>query len=304
MSYQRRLLPSTSMLMAFDAAARTGSFTAAARELHLTQGAVSRQVSALENQLDAPLFQRIGKTVALTETGATYAREIHSALQAIRSASLSAMTDPLNGLLNLAILPTFGTRWLMPRLPQFLTEHPDITINFVTKLSPFDFQNENLHAAIHYGLPNWPGTDSTFLMSEEVIPVCSPKLLKQFSIGSPAELSNAPLLHLASRLEAWDNWFQSNGMDAPKEQGMLFEQFSIIAQAAMAGLGVALLPTFLIASELERGELVVALDLPLQSSAGYYLITPAGKSDLAPVVAFRNWLLKATDTDQTLNADL
>ena len=116
MSYQRRLLPSTSMLMAFDAAARTGSFTAAARELHLTQGAVSRQVSALENQLDAPLFQRIGKTVALTETGATYAREIHSALQAIRSASLSAMTDPLNGLLNLAILPTLSTgTWKPPR---------------------------------------------------------------------------------------------------------------------------------------------------------------------------------------------
>jgi DNA-binding transcriptional LysR family regulator len=280
------------MLMAFDAAARMGSFTAAARELHLTQGAVSRQVCALENQLDITLFQRVGKTVVLTETGETYAREIYTALQAIRNASLSAMTDPLNGLLNLAILPTFGTRWLMPRLPQFLSEHPDITINFVTKLTPFDFQNENLHAAIHYGLPNWPGTDSTFLMGEEVIPVCSPKLLKQYSVSSPAELRDAPLLHLASRLDAWNSWFQTNGMEAPKGQGMLFEQFSIIAQAAMAGLGVALLPRFLIASELERGELVVVLNLPLQSSAGYYLITPADKSDLAPVAAFRHWLLK------------
>lgn len=293
MSYQRRLLPSTSMLMAFDAAARTGSFTAAARELHLTQGAVSRQVNALESQLGVTLFERIKKTVQLTDTGKTYAREIRSALQAIRNASLNAMTNPLNGTLNLAILPTFGTRWLMPRFPQFLKQQPDITVNFVSKLSPFDFQTENLHAAIHYGLPDWPGTDSTFLMSEEVIPVSSPRLLDQYPVKTPLDLAALPLLHIETRSEAWANWFALHEVEAPKEQGMLFEQFSIAAQAAVAGLGAALLPKFLIQSELDRGELVTILNLPLQSNSGYYLVTPVDKTDYAPVAAFRDWLLKA-----------
>jgi LysR family glycine cleavage system transcriptional activator len=292
MPYQRRLLPSTSMMAAFDAAARTGSFTDAARELNLTQGAVSRQVSALENQLDVILFKRIRNTIQLTNAGKIYAREIHAVLQAMRKASLNAMTDPMIATLNLAILPTFGTRWLMPRFPLFLKENPDITVNFVSKLSPFDFQSEDLHAAIHYGLPDWPGTDSSFLMSEKSVPVCSPEFLSQHPLENTEGLAQLPLLHLATRPDAWKNWFQSNGLELPKGQGMLFEQISIIAQAAVGGLGVALLPKFLIQSELDRGELLVIVDKPLQSDAGYHLITPVDKSDYAPIAAFRSWILK------------
>lgn len=291
MSYQKRLLPSTSMLMALDAAARAGSFTAAAMELNLTQGAISRQVSALENQLDVELFKRIGKTIRLTEAGKIYAREISAALQAIRNASLNAMTNPLSGILNLAILPTFGTRWLMPRFPLFLKKNPNITVNFVSKLSPFDFQNENLQAAIHYGQPDWPDAISTFLMSEEVVPVCSPEFLRENQPFHPGGLAKLPLLQLTTRADAWDNWFRSNELEPPKEQGMAFEQFSIIAQAVVAGLGVALLPKFLIQSELDRKELVVMLNMPTKSEAGYYLVTPVDKSEYPPVVALREWLL-------------
>ena len=291
MSYQRRLLPSTSMLMALDAAARAGSFTAAARELNLTQGAISRQVSALEDQLDVVLFERAGKSILLTEAGKIYAREVGVALQAIRNASLNAMTNPLGGILNLAILPTFGTRWLMPRFPSFLKENPNITVNFVTKLTAFDFHEENLHAAIHYGQPDWPDAISTFLMGEEVLPVCSPGFLEENPLTQPADLARLPLLQLTTRPDAWDNWFRSNDLEPPQEQGMAFEQFSIIAQAAVAGLGVALLPNFLIQSELDRRELVVVLNMPTKSEAGYYLVTPADKSEHAPVVALREWLL-------------
>ncbi|MCZ6831612.1 MAG: LysR family transcriptional regulator [Gammaproteobacteria bacterium] len=295
MSYQRRLLPSTSMLRAFDAAARCGSFTVAADELKLTQGAISRQVCALENQLEVALFRRVGKTIQLTDAGKVYAQEIHRALQAIRNASLTAMTSPRTGSLNLAILPTFGTRWLMPRFPSFLEQNPDITVNFVTRLSPFDFRSENLHAAIHYGSPDWPDTQSTFLMGEEAFPVCSPKFMREHSPHSPEQLAELPLLQLSSRAKAWDNWFQSSGIAPPRAQGMVFEQMSIIAQAAVAGLGAALLPRFLIQSELERGELVVITDRPLQDSLGYYLVTPVEKSDYAPVVALRTWLLKMVE---------
>ena len=293
MLLQRRLFPSISMLMAFDSAARTGSFSAAARELNLTQGAVSRQIRALENQLDVTLFKRVGKTVQLTEMGNVYEQEIHTALQTIRNASLNAMTSPLSGILNLGVLPTFGTRWLMPRFPSFLEQHPDIIVNFVAKLSPFDFQSENLHSAIHYGEPDWPNTTSTFLIGEKAVPVCSPDFLELHPINNANDISTVPLLYLSSRPTAWQDWFALNNRSLPQNHGMLFEQFSIVIQAAVAGIGAALLPIFLIQSELDRGELVIIQDVPLQSgSSAYYLVTPLDKSEYAPVVAFRNWLLQ------------
>lgn len=293
MSHQRRLLPSTSMLLAFEAAARTGSFTEAAAELSLTQGAISRQVRALEAQLGMELFARVGKSVRLTEAGKRYAEEVEKALQTIRRATLNAMTDQRGGTLNLAILPTFGTRWLIPRFPAFLKQHPDITVNFATKLSPFDFKKEDLHAAIHYGQTDWPDTESTFLMREETIPVCAPALLREQNIKRPEDLTRLPLLNLATRSTAWPEWFAAAGLEPPPAAGMVFEEIAAVAQATAAGLGVSLLPRFLIESELDRGELAVVLDQPLESSFGYYLVTPRDKTGYAPVVAFREWLLKA-----------
>ncbi len=292
MSQQRRLLPSTSMLLAFEAAARTGSFTEAAAELSLTQGAISRQVRALEDQLGVDLFDRVRKSVQLTDAGKRYADEIEKALQTIRLASLNAMTDRRGGTLNLAILPTFGTRWLIPRFPAFLEEHPDITVNFATKLSPFDFKREDLHAAIHYGQTDWPDTESTFLMREETVPVCAPRLLEEHSLGRPEDLYEMPLLLLATRPLAWEGWFRAAGLEPPAAGGMVFEEISTIAQATVAGLGISLLPRFLIESELDNGELAVVLEQPLESSFGYYLVTPKDKTGYAPVVAFRKWLLR------------
>ena len=293
MTFQRKLLPSTSMLMAFDASARTGSFTAAAQELNLTQGAISRQVQALEEQLNIELFTRIKRTINLTDKGKVYAKEVHQALQLILNASLRAITSPMSGKLNLAILPTFGTRWLIPKFADFLEKHPDITVNFVSKLAPFDFHSENLHIAIHYGSPDWPNTQSTFLMGEESIPVCSPRLLALNNLENIQDLKKLPLLHLATRPQAWQDWFLLNKVKPPKNQGMLFEQVSIIAKAATAELGVALLPKFLIQSELDKKELVPALDLPVTSSFGYYLVTPIEQLTYPPVVAFTKWLLNA-----------
>lgn len=287
------------MLMAFEAAARTGSFTAAAEELNLTQGAVSRQVSALESQLDVQLFKRVKKNVKLTESGKLYAREIEAALQTIRSASLNAMTYPLSRTLNLAILPTFGTRWLIPRFPSFLKENPDITVNFSTKLSRFDFRTESLDAAIHFGAKDWPDTDMTFLLNEEVVPVCSSGFLEHNEVNGPGDLRNLPLLHLTSRSNAWENWFRMNGIRVVNIPGMVFEQFSLITQAAIAGLGVALLPKLLIQNELDSEELIAILDSPLKSDSAYYFVSPIEKSNNTPVVAFRNWLIEMTNDSTT-----
>lgn len=292
MSRQRRLLPSTSMLVAFEAAARMGSFTEAAAELNLTQGAISRQVRALERQLDIELFARVRKSVRLTEAGRRYAEDIEKALQAVRLATLNAITHQKGGTLNLAILPTFGTRWLIPRFPAFLEKHPDITVNFSTKLSPFDFKKEDLHAAIHYGQTDWPDTESTFLMREETVPVCAPALLETRSLRRPEDLLGMPLLQLETRPMAWSEWFRDAGLEPPAPGGMMFEEISTIAQATVAGLGVSLLPRFLINRELEGGELAVVLERPLESSFGYYLVTPRDKTGYAPVVAFKEWLLR------------
>lgn len=279
------------MLMAFEAAARCGSFTAAAQELNLTQGAISRQVSALETQLGLTLFQRIKKAIHLTEAGKIYAQEIGAALKHIRSASLNAMGEQQGGILNLAILPTFGMRWLMPRFPDFLKHNPQITVNFTSKLSPFDFNEQPLHAAIHFGHPDWPETDAVFLMTEEAIPVAAPALIQR-PVERPEELASLPLLNLETRPHAWTRWFEQNDVVPSKGGGMIFEQFALVTQAAIAGLGAALLPRFLIEGELMRGELVTLFNLPVKSDEGYYLITPKHRTAYAPTNALKKWLLE------------
>ena len=163
-------------------------------------------------------------------------REIRAALARISNATLGFRTNPQGGSLNLAILPTFGTRWLAPRLPQFFSSHPGITINLTTRLSQFDFQLEAVDAAIHFGLPNWPGAELEFLMSETVVPACSPDVAARHGFSRPEDLLRAPLLHLASRPDAWQRWFGSQGCQGGDMQGMLFDQFATAAQAAIADI--------------------------------------------------------------------
>jgi LysR family glycine cleavage system transcriptional activator len=291
MSTARRFLPSMSLLRAFEAAARHQSFTEAAAELNLTQGAISRQIRVLEEQLGSDLFLRERQTVRLTPAGETYAREIREALRRISSATLGFRANPKGGTLNLAILPTFGTRWLAPRLPGFLRENPGITINLTTRLAPFDFNLEQADAAIHFGTADWPGAELELLMSETVVPACNRSLVEEYKFQKPSDLLRAPLLHLVSRPDAWERWFMLHDALTEPLHGMLFDQFAMAAQAAISGLGLALLPEFLINDELARGDLVRALDLPMQSTEKYYLAWPVSRSSYAPLVAFRQWIV-------------
>ncbi|QWW67632.1 LysR family transcriptional regulator [Rhizobium sp. WYJ-E13] len=294
----RRFLPSTSHLAAFEAVARTGSVTAAARELDLTQSAVSRQIKALEEQLGVELFLRERQTVRLTLAGDAYAREIREALRRISSASLNLRANPHGGTLNLAILPTFGTRWLAPRLGRFLSANPGVTINLVTRLSSFDFRLDSIDAAIHFGHPHWPGAELAFLMSERTLPACSPDFLKRNAISHPEDLLTVPLLHLTTRPDAWERWFADNGVAFESVHGMLFDQFATAAQAAIAGLGVALLPTFLIQEDLKRGDLIAAVNREMESRERYYLAFPPERADYAPLAAFRDWIVSEARSDQ------
>jgi LysR family transcriptional regulator, glycine cleavage system transcriptional activator len=297
-SSTRHLLPSTAMLLAFDAAARTGSFTGAARELNLTQSAVSKQIIALEEQLGVDLFERSGHRVELTQAGRVYARDVRAALDLILTASMRVMNDPQGGALNLAVLPTFGTRWLMPRLPGFLAENPAVTVHFHTKLSPFDFRLEHLDAAIHFGTASWPGAESTYLMGEVILPFASPRFVAEHRIESPQDLTRVRLLHISTRRSAWQDWLHAQGVEAPGAEGLYFEQFLTAAQAAAAGLGAVLLPRFLIEGEIERGELMAIFDRPLRSEKGYYLVVPHDRAESAPVAAFKQWLLRTVEEER------
>lgn len=298
MQTPRRFLPSTAVLAAFESAARTGSMTLAARELSLTQSAVSRQIKILEKQLDVELFVRERQTIRLTAVGDTYAREVREALHKISTASFNLHANPSGGMLNLAILPTFGTRWLAPRLPRFLAANPGITINLATRLSYFDFRAEALDAAIHFGQPEWPGAEMVLLRSEEVVPACSPTLKRQYGFRVAGDFKQAPLLSISTRPQAWDRWFSLHDVPGRTSQGMVFDQFATVAQAAIAGVGVALLPTFLIKDELASRKLVRAINLPMESPERYYLVWPSERATYPPLLAFREWLVAETAPDR------
>ncbi len=287
----RRYLPSISLLASFESAARLQSFTLAARELNLTQSAVSRHIKALEEQIGVLLFIRNRQNVSLTPAGENYARDIRQALSAIASASMALQVNPEGGTLNLAILPTFGTSWLAPRLSGFLNENPGVTVNFNTQLKPFDFDAEQFDAAIHFGQPDWPKTEASFLMNETVLPVCSPGFLEKNCLAGPSQLSLALLIHLSSRPDAWAHWFRCQNIEFQNRGGIVFDQFATAAQAAKHGLGIALLPEFLIERELKDGELVPASNIRIQSEEAYYLVWPEHRTNFPALAAFRDWIV-------------
>lgn len=290
---QRRLLPNIAALLALDAVARTGSFTAAAQDLALTQGAVSRQVAQLEAQLGVVLIARSARGATLTEAGAAYAQRARAALEMLGQGALEAMGQAPEHGLRLAILPTFGTRWLMPRIPRFVRRHPEITLHFATRIGRFDLGADGIDAAIHSGRGDWPGARLTLLMEEMVAPVSAPSQAARGVAGQR-------LLGLNSRPQGWSEWWartgQSGSAPAPS---MRFEQVSTLAQAAAAGVGVALMPPFLIRPELDSGVLV-ALAEEGPSGYGYFFAEPdggPGQGTKRAVAQFRDWLVTEVDRE-------
>lgn len=280
----RRFLPSISSLLALEAVDRLGSATAAADELSLTHSAVSRQLKVLEEQIGVTLLRRVGKGLALTPSGADYARSVRDCLNDLARASLKIRAGGARSSLNLAVLPAFGMHWLAPRLKAFSKQYPDVTANLTTRLSPFDFAREKFDAAIHYGGQDWQGVDYLELSRERVIPAASPELLGNRP-KTAEELLAMPLLHLESRPGAWEEWFSAQGAKADQLRGMLFDQFTAMAEAAALGFGVALLPGYLAESEFKRGRLRPAFADYLPLAGRYYLVWPNSQPPSRPLAA-------------------
>lgn len=286
----RRLLPPVAMLHSFVKAAEHGSFSRAAADLSLTQGAISRQVAALEAWLGRPLFDRRGRRVSLNPAGRSYADAIAPALSEIRRATRRAMDDGDRQALEIATLPGFGMRWLAPRLPGLSAQHPEVVVNLTARSDEFDLDAEGFDAAIHFGTENWPNARHDLLFRETTIAVLGPRFAD--SVKRPCDLLNVPLLTLRSRVDAWSKWFASQGIDEwGTAKSASHNQFLLLAQTVAAGGGAALIPRFLIEHELETGLLIAPFGTELTTDSAYYLVTSARNADAAALTAFRDWLL-------------
>lgn len=296
----RRFLPSIASLRALEALDRLGSATAVAAELSLTQSAVSRQIQTLEGQMGVTLVLREERRMELTAPARAYVAEVREALHQIAQASLRLQVQPKGGTLDLAILPTFGMRWLVPRLADFARLHPEVTINMATRLAPFNFATQPFDAAIHYGDSDWPGTDNMLLRTETVVAVCTPDLAMRRPLRRAEDVMALPLLHIETRPRAWADWFASHGVMDEPPQGTLYDQFATITQAALHGLGVALLPDYLAEQDLAAGRLVMAFGAPTRTRGNYYLVWPRAKAQDAALSLFRDWLATQTGEEDTL----
>ncbi len=288
----RRYLPPIPALMALEAVDRLGTASAAAEELSLTQGAISRALQGLEAQLGVALILRERQRLRLTPAGRDYVAEVRKALNLLASASLTLRANPTGGALNLAILPAFGMHWLAPRLARFAQSHPEVTINLSTRLKPFDFTGTAFDAAIHYGRldggrQDWPDVDSLKLMDEEVLAVAAPGVP---ALGAATDILRHPLLQLESRTGDWSRWLAHHGHPGLRPPGMLFDQFATLTQGAIHGMGLALIPTFLIQRELSEGRLIPVFGPPIRALGSYYLVWPDTIPDRAPLRSLRLWL--------------
>ncbi|AUA31203.1 LysR family transcriptional regulator [Pseudomonas fulva] len=288
----RRKIPSTTALVCFEAAARHESFTKAAQELSLTQGAVCRQIGSLEGFLNVELFRRSHRGVKLTEAGLSYSRQVAAQLDAVERDTLSVMRQQGASVIELAVVPTFGTQWLLPRLMDFQQRQPDVTVNLTNRTRPFLFADTSFDAAIYFGDGDWSGTQSHRLMGENPVPVCSPALLGGRQTLQAHDIAQLPLLQQSTRPYAWRQWFSSVGISVATDMtGPRLELFSMLAQAAMHAMGVALIPPFLIQRELGEGRLVVANRHVLRSDRAYYLMIPERRVESTTLNAFREWLV-------------
>lgn len=289
----RRRIPSLGALMAFDAAARHLSVTRAADELALTESAVSRQISQLEDQLKVKLFHRVKRRLSLTHAGHSYARDVSESLERLEKDTFDVMANEGEGVsLEIAVLPTVGSDWLIPRLNGFYERFPGVTVNLHARSSRFLFSETRLDGALCYGTQTWPGAGTDLLFEETLVVVAGRSILAQSPRAWTVDkILGQRLLHLATRSGAWVSWSALHGgSELNLLKGPRFELQSMVIAAACAGQGLALVPRFLIEPQLASGELQVISPLTLRSEGLYYFAYPEEKVAEPHLAHFRHWL--------------
>jgi LysR family transcriptional regulator, glycine cleavage system transcriptional activator len=293
-----RNLPPLNALRAFEAAARHGSFTRAAEELCVTQGAVSQQVKSLELDLAAKLFHRAPGGLELTESGRDYLGTVRDALDRIALGTERLRQRQGSGMLTVSVSPDFAAKFLVHRLGRFSHEHPEISLRISADMHHVDFARENVDMAVRHGDGNWPGLEAARLCAEHLFAVCSPGLASASEARlEPAGLLNLPLLH-HDRREIWAEWFEAAGVPSVDlSRGPVMNRAAMLIDAAVNGQGVALACTTLAAADIRGGRLVrpVAFSMPLRNS--YWIASPRSSAMQPKIKLFRDWLIAEAHED-------
>lgn len=282
-------LPALRTLRVFEVAARHLNYTRAAAELHLTHGAVSHQIRALEESLGVRLFERAGRGMRLTEAGHQLAQGVRETVDALAAVIGRVRERESGDGLTLSVLPSFAAAWLVGRLGSFLDQNPAIQLNLRSTTVLANFRNDGIDAAIRYGKGPWPDAINEKLRDDELFPVMSPRLRRGRLPRTVAELAKAPLLHVGAH--PWAQWFNAAGVAAPEPRGSYFDDSELALQAAMQGQGVVLGRASLVSARLREGSLVAPFALRIPSPYAYFLVYPASSGAKPAFQRFREWLL-------------
>ena len=292
---KREHLPPLNNLRVFEVVARHLSISRAANELNVTPGAVSRQLTALESFVGVQLFSRKHRALILTEKGREYYQDISKSLSEIQSSTKRLFSGHNQNQLKVRCYTTFSIRWLIPRLSSFLALHPKMEVVLTTSMDPVNFDQEDLDCAIRLGDGAWSDANVTRLVSNIILPVCSPSLLEGGPIEIPQNFSRYKLLDAIGRPDDWNLWFDSIGLSVKLEDfsRLSYESSALCYLAAIEGHGIAMAQYFLVESELTSGKLICPLPKFLnRESFTYYLLTPLGKNESQQAKDFRTWLLE------------
>ncbi len=292
-----RRLPPLNGLKAFEAAARSESFTRAAAELNVTQGAVSHQVKALEDTLGLKLFHRERQRLILTEAGRDYLAVICDALDQIAAGTERLLRRQESGALTVSTSPDFAAKWLVNRLSRFAEKHPGVDLRVSAATHYVDFARDDVDIAIRHGDGNWPGLEIRRLYAERLFPVCSPKLVAgRNRITKAADLLKFPLLRLEDA-KNWTRLFAAAGVKAAIGAGPVLNRASMLIDAAIDGQGIALARTALAAWDLINGRLVRPIDVSLRVANTYWIVYPKAASTIPKIARFRDWVLAEAAED-------
>jgi LysR family transcriptional regulator, glycine cleavage system transcriptional activator len=307
-----RRLPPLNALVVFEAAARHLSFTRASEELHVTQAAVSHQIKSIEDYLGVTLFHRLGRGqgLTLTDAGREYLPAIASALETIRIGTEAVCQVRPQRVLNIATLDSFGSRWLLPRLGQFMRDHTSVDVRITAaEMEPDTLLRGAAEIEIRYGVGNWPELEAERFMTESIFPVCSPELLTGLKpLNHPGDLRRHTLLHDVGTT-GWRDWLEAAGAtDVNSERGPGFNHSNLVIQAAEMGEGVALGRGALVLDALESGSLVRPFALALPAPYAYFVVTTRRLVADPLVRAFRDWVIlegraSQEKLDRLLSAD-
>jgi LysR family glycine cleavage system transcriptional activator len=282
-------LPPLSALRPFEAAARLESFSRAAEELHLTHGAVSRQVRALEDHVATALFSRHGKRVALTAEGRAFAERVRMALQEIAQAAEALGERRRDRRLTVSVLPSFASRWLMPRLIRFMDAHPQIEVNVMASTTLANFATDEIDIAIRFGRGPWPPHACEEFLDDEYFPVASPKMNRGRLPKVPKDLLGVRIMR--EDRDYWQRWFEAAGVPlAQPLEGPSFNDSTYSLQAAARGEGVALARRSIVGEDLERGTLKRLFAIAVPSRESYWFVSPKAVAATPRVKAFRDWV--------------